>query len=306
MAGDDGGYVPASSNNLKWRLDIVVATKTETTPAAEAGLDGTSVTESFQIYVRQLADDSKQDAQPEIAKFVRWVGGERPVSSLTASEVGDFSDSIASKTSSASAAERATHVKQYLSFLKKKKYIDVNLSQHLRLRRARPNAAARRTVDRDGHVVRVIRLTRSGFNQLKKELRDLQKERIKLAEEIQLAAADKDVRENAPLEAARESQGMVSSRILEIEATLKASVVIGDDSPDRKTVRIGSRIRLTEVESGRTVRYQLVDPSEASPLSGKISIASPVGAAILGRNRGEKIAVKTPRGEQVYLIKSTS
>ena len=303
MAGDDDGSLRVASKTLKWRLELVVATKTETIPQTEDRFQDTSVIETFQIYVRQLADESKQEAQPEITKFVRWVGGERPVSSLTASEVGDFSDSIASKTSSASAAERASHVKQYLSFLKKKKYIDVNLSQHLRLRRARSSTGTRRSFNTDG---RVVRLTRSGHNQLKKELRDLQKERIKLAAEIQLAAADKDVRENAPLEAARESQGMVSSRILEIEAILKASVVIGDDAPDRVTVRIGSKIRLTDVGSGRTVRYQLVDPSEANPLSGKISTASPVGAAILGRNRGEKITVNTPRGEQVYLIKSTS
>ncbi len=279
-----------------------MATKTETVSPSKAAEASLSVTASFQIYVSQLADDSKQQAQPEIVKFVRWVGGERSVGSLTASEVGEFSDSIASRASSAAAADRAAHVKRYLSFLKKKKYIAVNLSQHLRLRRGRSATAGGRGSGISGNV---IRLTKSGYNQLKEELEGLQKERIKLAEEIHRAAEDKDVRENAPLEAARESQGMVSSRILQIEATLKSSIVIGQQKLDRETVRIGSNVRLTDVGSGRTVRYQLVDPREANPLSGKISIASPVGAAILGRNRGDEVSVQTPRGEQVYRIKST-
>ena len=210
-----------------------MATKTETNPASI----NQSVTETFQIYVRQLPDDTKQQAQPEIAKFVRWVGGERDINSLTASEIGEFSDAIASRTSSAGAAERAAHVKQFLAYLKKKGIIPVNLAQHLRLRKSRTAISVSRSYR--GHSGRVIRLTRSGFNDLSKKLADLQDERVKLVEEIHKAAADKDVRENAPLEAARESQGMVMARIAELEATLKVSVIIGDtrgrpqDRPDR-------------------------------------------------------------------------
>ena len=276
-----------------------MATKTETIPASTPQ----SVMETFQTYVRQLPDDTKQQAQPEIAKFVRWVGGDRDVNSLTASEIGEFSDAIASRTSSASAAERAAHVKQFLAYLKKKGIVAVNLAQHLRLRKSRTSLSVVRSYRNSGQVVR---LTRSGFNDLTKKLADLQDERIKLVEEIHKAAADKDVRENAPLEAARESQGMVMARIAELESTLKVSVIIGDTKPDLKTVRVGSTVSLKDTASGRVTGYQLVEPKEANPLTSKISIVSPVGAAILGRNRGDEVTVQTPRGEQAYRIESTS
>lgn len=285
--------------SIDWSVVLAVATKTEPIPSSI----NQSVTETFQNYVRQLPDDTKQQAQPEIAKFVRWVGGEREVGSLTASEIGEFSDAIASRTSSAGASERAAHVKQYLAYLKKKGIIAVNLAQHLRLRKSRTAVSVSRS-RRDSS--RVVRLTRSGFNDLNKKLADLQDERLRLVDEIHKAAADKDVRENAPLEAARESQGMVMARIAELEATLKASVIIDDNTPDRKTVRIGSTVKLKDAASGRVTGYQLVEPNEANPLTGKISIASPVGAAILGRDSGEEVNVQTPRGEQAYRIESTS
>ncbi len=293
-------HLATGRDSLDWSGDLAVATKTESIPTSI----NSSVTETFQAYVRQLPDDTKQQAQPEIAKFVRWVGGEREVGSLTASEIGEFSDAIASRTSSAGAAERAQHVKQYLAFLKKKGIISVNLSQHLRLRKSRTAMSVGRA-SRDS-IGRVVRLTRSGYNDLTKKLADLQEERLRLVEEIHKAAADKDVRENAPLEAARESQGMIMARITELEATLKASVIIDDNEPDRKTVRIGSSVKLKDIGTGRSTGYQLVEPNEANPLTGKISIASPVGAAILGRDAGEEVKVNTPRGEQSYQIVSTS
>ena len=292
-------HLATGRDSLDWSENLTVATKTESIPTST----NQSVTETFQAYVRQLPDDTKQQAQPEIAKFVRWVGGERTVGSLTASEIGEFSDAIASRTSSAGAAERAAHVKQYLAFLKKKGLISVNLSQHLRLRKSRTALSVGRA-NRDS-TGRVVRLTRSGFNDLTKKLADLQEERVRLVEEIHKAAADKDVRENAPLEAARESQGMIMARITELEATLKASVIIDDNKPDRKTVRIGSSVKLKDSGTGSVTGYQLVEPNEANPLTGKISIASPVGAAILGRDAGEDVKVNTPRGEQSYQIVST-
>jgi transcription elongation factor GreA len=140
-----------------------------------------------------------------------------------------------------------------------------------------------------------------------KQLASLQKQRVQLAEDIQRAAADGDVRENAPLEAARENQGMVVAKIREIESTLKAATVLDDgSSAATERVQIGAKLELTEISSGRTINYQLVEPNEASPLNGKISILSPVGAAILSRRVGEQVTVVTPRGEQVYRIDSVT
>ena len=149
-------------------------------------------------------------------------------------------------------------------------------------------------------------MTQSGYNEMTKQLIALNEERIKIVEDIQRAAADGDVRENAPLEAAREAQGMTIGKIQELEATLKVAVIIDSKSQDSNRVHIGSKIELTETTSNKTVKYQLVEPNEANPLASKISIVSPVGSAILGHKIGEDVKVKTPRGQQVYTISKIS
>ena len=141
---------------------------------------------------------------------------------------------------------------------------------------------------------------------MKKQLTQLQNERVKIVEDIQRAAADGDVRENAPLEAAREAQGMAVGKIQEIEATLKVAVIIDAKNEDRDRVHIGSKFELTDTASTKVFKYQLVEPNEANPLASKISILSPVGSAILGKMLGDEITVKTPRGEQVYKISTTA
>lgn len=260
------------------------------------------LSEILREYVRVLPQQTKQKAQPEIAKFIRWVG-DKPASSLTASEVGDYSDTYASRATTVDASERMGTVKNFLNYLKKQGHTETNLAQHLRLRKGRTGNGKVRSVAGSSQE---IRLTRAGYNDLTRRLAQLQEERLRRAAEIHRAAADKDVRENAPLEAARENQGMVIARIREIEATLKQAVVLDDNGDDRSRVRIGSKVTLKDTAAERTVTYQLVEPNEASPLAGKISVVSPVGAAILGRGVGDKVNVKTPSGIHVYLIEKTT
>lgn len=258
---------------------------------------------AFQVYVRQLPQEAKKAAQPEIAKFVRWVGASRTIDSLIPSEIGEYNEVFGARTATRDATERLGAVKLFLAFLKKKGHIETNLAQHLRLRKSRSSAGKAIAVEK---LTRSVRLTQSGYNEMTKQLVQLQEERIKITEDIQRAAADGDVRENAPLEAAREQQGMAVGKIREIEATLKVAVIIDAKNQESGRVHIGSKVRITELSSGKSVRYQVVEPNEANPLSGKISIVSPVGSAILGRNLGDEVAVETPRGEQTYKIDETS
>ncbi|MEX0763259.1 MAG: GreA/GreB family elongation factor [Dehalococcoidia bacterium] len=279
-----------------------MATKTEILSTEQTDMEQLTVSEAFQVYVRQLPQDAKQKAQPEIAKFVRWVGGDRLIASISPAEVGEYSDSFSAKSTSADATERLGLVKLFLTYLKKKGHVDINLAQHLRLRKSRSSAAQARAISGRQQTVR---LTRAGYTDMTKKLVQLQDERVKLADDIRRAAADKDVRENAPLEAARENQGMVVAKIREIEATLKVAIILDGEGQETNRVHIGSKITLTEVNSTRSVGYQLVEPNEANPLAGKISVISPVGAAILGRTAGDEVKVKTPRGEQTYKIDKT-
>ena len=279
-----------------------MATKSEATEISQQELAILSLNQAFQTYVRQMPQDSKRAAQPEIAKFVRWIGAERLIDSIIPSEIGEYNEIFGAKTATRDATERLSTVKLFLTFLKKKEHIKVNLAQHLRLRKSRTSGKAIVLEN----PTRSVGLTLSGYNEMTKQLATLQEERVHLVEDIQRAAADGDVRENAPLEAAREAQGMTIGKIMELEATLKVAVILDAKGQDDTRVHIGSKIELTEITTDKTVKYQLVEPNEANPLASKISIVSPVGSAILGHKLGDEVKVKTPRGEQVYKISKTS
>ena len=279
-----------------------MATTSEAPEQVQKEETSLSLNKAFQTYVRQMPKETKKAAQPEIAKFVRWLGGDRLINSIVPSEIGEYNDIFGAKTATRDATERLSAVKLFLTFLKKKEHININLAQHLRLRKSRVSAARVSAPNQ----TRSIRLTQSGYNEMKKQLTQLQNERVKIVEDIQRAAADGDVRENAPLEAAREAQGMAVGKIQEIEATLKVAVIIDAKNEDRDRVHIGSKFELTDTTSTKVFKYQLVEPNEANPLASKISILSPVGSAILGKMLGDEIKVKTPRGEQVYKISKTA
>jgi transcription elongation factor GreA len=126
---------------------------------------------------------------------------------------------------------------------------------------------------------------------------------VRTSREIKLAAEDKDVRENAPLEAARELQGQLAFRAQDIEATLARAQIIDDkDQAGANTVQQGSRVLLKELTTGKQCSYLVVDPRESNPLEGKLSTASPVGSAVMDRKEGEEVDVKVPRGSMRYLI----
>jgi transcription elongation factor GreA len=280
-----------------------MATKSEAPETTQEKQAILSLNEAFQTYVRQMPKDTKKAAQPEIAKFVRWIGPTRLIDTIIPSEIGEYNEIFGAKTATRDATERLSAVKLFLTFLKKKDHIEVNLAQHLRLRKSR--TAASKAVSMIDST-RSVSLTQSGYNEMTKQLTSLNEERVRIVEDIQRAAADGDVRENAPLEAAREAQGMTIGKIRELEATLKVAVIIDAKSQDSGRVHIGSKVELTETTSNKTVKYQLVEPNEANPLASKISIVSPVGSAILGHKLSEEVKVKTPRGQQVYKISKIS
>ena len=280
-----------------------MATTSEAPESTQEEQETLSLNEAFQTYVRQMPQDLKKSAQPEIAKFVRWIGADRTLDTIIPSEIGEYNEINGAKTATRDATERLSAVKLFLTFLKKKDFIEVNLAQHLRLRKSR--SAASKGIVVETSLTRSVRLTQSGYNEMTKQLASLQEERVRIVSDIQRAAADGDVRENAPLEAAREAQGMTIGKMQEIEATLKVAVIIDAKGQDNSRVHIGSKVELTEVSSNKTVKYQLVEPHEANPLASKISIVSPVGSAILGHSLGDEVKVKTPRGQQVYKISKT-
>ena len=248
-------------------------------------------------FLLELPPADRPRAQQEIYKFVRWYGEERKLSELTIPEVANYAEQITSST--IEVAEKLAVVKDFLSYCYKRKLIKTNLTVHIKPKKISP----KRTHHSRQHHRRIVSLTDQGYADLQAELAALLDERPRIAEELKRAAADKDFRENAPLEAAREHQARVEGRIRELEAILKAATVMDDKQSASREITIGDTVVLLEAVSCEEMTYTLVDIREANPDAGKISIVSPVGQAVLGRRKGDKVAVKAPASVINYEIK---
>ena len=146
-------------------------------------------------------------------------------------------------------------------------------------------------------------LSQEGLEKLKKELEELTKiRRFELSEKIKNALAQDDLSENAEYDIAKEEQSENERRIAEIEDILSRAVLISKESGGTY-VRLGSLVSLKKEGSDAIDHYSLVgSKEEADSLTGKISHESPLGAALLGRKKGEKVKAITPNGEINYTI----
>ena len=143
-------------------------------------------------------------------------------------------------------------------------------------------------------------ITDSGRKELEKELAELKSRRGEIAEKIAEARSFGDLSENAEYDAAREEQGLLETRVIEIEDILQHASII--KSADATVVGLGSAVELKN--SDRTVTYTVVGPVEADPMEGKISDETPIGQALMGKKVGDEVTISTPKGEIVYTISS--
>ena len=149
---------------------------------------------------------------------------------------------------------------------------------------------------------KVYQITEKGKGDLEVELADLKSRRGEIAEKIATARDFGDLRENAEYDAARKEQGLVETRIAEIEEILQNAEII--QSSDGSAVVLGSTVELQS--SDKTVTYTVVGPVEADPLAGKISNESPIGKELIGKKIGDEVKIKTPKAEMIYSVKSIS
>ena len=264
----------------------------------EAG-DSRTLLEAVSFYVESLkAKENHEKTHRELHKFIQWCGPDKNFSDMRPSEVGEYADQIGGNGTTPQATERLQVIRGFLTYVRKQGIIEVNLAQHVRIRKSKSRARGSQIRE-----VEVVELTQEGFTQLTGQLEKLKSERAPLAIQIRKAAADKDVRENAPLEAAREQLGLVESRIRELEESLSNAVIV-DLSKRRsgKTVKIGTKVSVKEAGSSRQASYTLVSRTEANSLEGRISDVSPLGKALVGRNAGDNVEVDTPRGKIRYSI----
>jgi transcription elongation factor GreA len=148
-----------------------------------------------------------------------------------------------------------------------------------------------------------IPMTRQGYEALKQELARLKRvERPANIKAIETARAHGDLSENAEYHAAKERQSFLEGRIGEISYKLGVAKVIDPDSVPKDVVRFASRVLVENLDSEEETEYLIVGPDEADIKQGKISVSSPLGSALIGKQPGDEAVVQAPGGKRVYEI----
>ena len=148
-----------------------------------------------------------------------------------------------------------------------------------------------------------IPMTASGFEALKAELAELRARRAGLVGEVATARSQGDLSENFAYHDARQQLGMLDGRIQTIENNLKRAQVV-EETGTKDIVRIGSRVTVRD-EFGDS-SYEIVGPTEGNMARGLISVASPLGSALLDRRKGDIVTFNTPGGERQATVISVS
>ena len=149
-------------------------------------------------------------------------------------------------------------------------------------------------------------LTRAGLQKLQQELEELQRQKRRLSGEVGRAAALGDLRENAEYHAAKEKLQQVLDRISDLQWKL-SHVKLTDDLPVKDgAVTLGCQVVVKDEATGREQTYTLVGPDEADPANGQLSMASPIGKALLGQQVKAKVVIQLPAGPRTVQILSIS
>jgi transcription elongation factor GreA len=255
-----------------------------------------SLGEAANHFLADLAPEERGLSQPEIYKFIRWFGGEQPLAGLMAAEVANYAQRLSQ--SDTDYIKKLELIRTFLVYSRKKGWSKTNLAAHLKAKKGK----TRQRSSSSHRSPEAISLTQQGYAELEAELATLRSKRVESIDEIRKAAADKDFRENAPLEAAREQHGKLEGRIMELEATLKSAVVIDEKHKPPFKIGIGDSVTICDLNSGKELRYMLVSPREVDPAKGKISRTSPLGQALTGKKRGDVVEVMAPVGKLRYQI----
>lgn len=145
--------------------------------------------------------------------------------------------------------------------------------------------------------------TREGYEVLKRELEHLKKiERPANIKAIETARAHGDLSENAEYDAAKERKAFLDGRISELTYKLGNAEIIDTDSLSTDRAVFANTVLLENIESGENSTYQLVGPEESDVDNGRISVTSPLGRAILGKEPGDEVVLQAPSGKKIFEV----
>ena len=239
-------------------------------------------------------------ARVSVTRFVSHCSPHLPISELTPHGMASFQETIGSNATDVGA--RLHPVKEFLRFCwKTRNYTDVNLGNHLRVKRVSEGAAG---ASLEHEAAERFEMTADGLEHLKVDLERLQQEMPEAILAVAQAREDKDIRENAPLEAAREHQERLKSRIDEIEYQIGHAVVSEGRATGRAHLGSTVRVQLLDTADERIEEYTLVGPTEVDAPQRRISVESPVGKGLVDTSIDSIVEVEAPRGTMRYRVVS--
>ena len=152
-------------------------------------------------------------------------------------------------------------------------------------------------------MVKRVPMSKTGHAKLREELERLEKhDRIEVIKAIEVARGHGDLKENAEYHAAKERQGHIEGRIMELKDKLGRAEVIDCTSVDCDRVVFGAVVSLVDLDTDEEVRYRLLGPEEADVNNGSISVLSPIGQSIIAKEVGDEVTVKTPGGVRQFEV----
>jgi transcription elongation factor GreA len=148
-----------------------------------------------------------------------------------------------------------------------------------------------------------IPMTAAGFKALEDEVNQLKNvERHEIIKAIAEARAHGDLSENAEYHAAKERQGFIEGRVMELEDQIGRAEVIDVSKLTGSTIKFGATVTLVDEDSDEKRKYQIVGDVESDVKHGRISLSSPIARALIGKGKGDTVEVSTPGGARSYEI----
>jgi len=253
-----------------------------------------TVGDAIRNYISAMKPEVRPIGAPVLQGFSRWFGAERSIKEIDPVQLERYQEQMAN--SGQDPANKLEPLRHFLSDARAKKLIDVALASHVKIRRK--TALERQPLGKPVEI-EAIDMTRSGFEQLRTELTRLEADDLPAAIiEMSKAAADKDFRENAPYDAAKQHRAEIQRKIDEIKETLSRAAVVDEAGVDRATV--GNIVVVRDLDEDEEFTYTLVGPGERG--AGKISVQSPVGKALVDHAVGDVVAVTVPAGIHHYRV----